>query len=791
MYVLKNFWFRSLMREFFFGLDRVIFNLISKIYDLIIVIAKTSPVSQADVAKFSQRIYGLLAIFMIFKVIFSLIMYVVNPDDFTEKSKGASKLLVNIVISLSLLILTPYIFSFAYDFQSKILDSNALVNLFFGTNENSGFFTSAGDDIAFVAFSPFVIPDVSENAIPSCSSLMIVSGGHTVMNPECTGLNNDEELTEKSSASTLLGLTDSYESKSEFTVKQLRNYTAGMNNRIFELAYRAGMITAAKEEGFIFEYHYFISTAVGILVALILISYCMDIATRSIKLAFLQLIAPIPIISYIDPKSGKDGLFKKWYKMSFSTFISLFVRLIVLYFCVFIISQINGRLVDITTGGYITSVWIYLLILIGALMFAKQFPKILENLGIKLDGGGKFTLNPLKKAQNDMLGGGALKKFEDKVGRKVVKAPINGLSTLGKKTIGGIDAARHGKGFKQGWDRTHGKLHNNFYKKLDEWAPDSAEERKQERQGKEEVKLMNAKWTKGKEAADKLSRYGKNIGADDTKPFDLLDGRNTDAYAQVYKNSEFIQSRMRLDKADAKRKVLDNISKSMMSGMGVKEAIAAQKSAIEKVEGPNGAFFQKFFAADGIYNKEANVATSEINRSLEDQTKAVSGMEKVHESIRKQYQSDARVEDELKFVKYNPTDPTNPDRTATYGNQNASPTVSTSSSRSNSSSDNSTQSEIIFTDGYVGGNPSVAEEERRAETHEQIQKEAEQATEQVNQEVEQANNLDVNTKVRIESLKQRLQEMILAKENARDQKDRDEIEHDIERIKAEIDALLR
>ena len=34
-------------------------------------------------------------------------------------------------------------------------------------------------------------------------------------------------------------------------------------------------------------------------------------------------------------------------------------------------------------------------------MFAKQLPKILEGLGIKLDGDGKFTLNPLRKMEKE------------------------------------------------------------------------------------------------------------------------------------------------------------------------------------------------------------------------------------------------------------------------------------------------------------------------------------------------------------------------------------------------------
>lgn len=38
-------------------------------------------------------------------------------------------------------------------------------------------------------------------------------------------------------------------------------------------------------------------------------------------------------------------------------------------------------------------------------MFAKDFPKILEGLGVKLDGGGKFYLNPLKKFEEQAMAG--------------------------------------------------------------------------------------------------------------------------------------------------------------------------------------------------------------------------------------------------------------------------------------------------------------------------------------------------------------------------------------------------
>ena len=80
-------------------------------------------------------------------------------------------------------------------------------------------------------------------------------------------------------------------------------------------------------------------------------------------------------------------------------------------------------------------------------MFAKQFPDILKNLGINLDGGG-FTLNPLRKMEKEMLGGQHLKKANDGL-VNMAKGGF-GMGTLAKKTIGGIDAARNGKGFKQG-----------------------------------------------------------------------------------------------------------------------------------------------------------------------------------------------------------------------------------------------------------------------------------------------------------------------------------------------------
>lgn len=376
-----NTWFVTLIKQFFFSLDQVVFNFISEIYDLLIAIARTSILTQGDISAMAEKIYALLTVFMVFKVTLSLITYVVNPDDFADKSKGLSKLGTNIIISLSLLILTPYIFSYAFELQTIILEDNSLAKLIFateGSNGNDSIINTAGDDIAFTAMSAFFTPNVSITELQSCVDLADEEG----FNDDCK--------------TSMLGVTDSI---------NVENYVAGYENKSLGLMFRQDL-AVAKTTGkeFVMEYKFIFSTVVGVVIILLLLTYCMDVAVRSIKLSFLQLIAPIPILSYVDPKSGKDGMFKKWYDMCFKTYLSLFIRLLALYFAIYIIGMVDS-MVDIVDGSYVTDIKIKIFVIIGALMFAKQLPKMLEGLGIKLDGDGKFTLNPLKKFEEGALGG--------------------------------------------------------------------------------------------------------------------------------------------------------------------------------------------------------------------------------------------------------------------------------------------------------------------------------------------------------------------------------------------------
>ena len=397
-------WFLKIIRTFFFQIDYIIYNFIIIVYDLIMQVSRTTLLSQGDILAFAQRIESLLAVFMLFKVSFSIITYIINPDEFSDKSKGFGKIWQNAIISLLMLVLVPYAFNMAYEFQHLVLKDNALMTLLFGDdlaakngeNSYSNFTNSGGQLLAYSIAQPFLVPastlyssavdmspcinfiDDSGNFNEICKAILTAetSGG--------VGLNNDKDAI------------------------VINNYAEGVNKKNFGLFFRLDAIkfTTTGNTEFVFDYKLILSTAVGVIVLLVLVSFLLDVALRSVKLTFLQFIAPIPIISFMDPKSGKDGIFKKWYQMCFSTYLSLFIRLFGLYFGIYLIFKIvQSGPRDFLTGTPVNNFLINVILIIGILFFVKQLPKILEGLGIKLDGGGKFTLNPFKKIENEAAGG--------------------------------------------------------------------------------------------------------------------------------------------------------------------------------------------------------------------------------------------------------------------------------------------------------------------------------------------------------------------------------------------------
>jgi len=144
--------------------------------------------------------------------------------------------------------------------------------------------------------------------------------------------------------------------------------------------------------------------------AFLMVGFCIDVAIRAFKLVILRMIAPIPVISYINPKSAKDGAFSAWSKALISTWIDLFTRLGILYFVLYMIDTIilkgNFELGDL---GFFRNAVVIAFLIIGLLFFARQAPKfIMDILGIKGGKGLGIGLGGMLAAGGALMGGAGL-----------------------------------------------------------------------------------------------------------------------------------------------------------------------------------------------------------------------------------------------------------------------------------------------------------------------------------------------------------------------------------------------
>lgn len=462
--------FSQLIRGFFATIDSAVYGFIAIVYNLIEDLANTSILSMTDMNEFASRIYALLGIFMLFKVSFSIISYIVSPDKISDNSTGMGGIIKNVLITLVLILIVPTCFTLLYEAQSAILSENIIPKLLLGTNSDA----NTIDNEVYVAPAcqeiegDFEDKQKDEKYATSAKdngnyiALMVFRNFYQLGNgsaePEDSDYFNNKFLPvycgfkePKISVSYLLQsqiYNGPIEKIEDTTLEKILSGISDIVDFIQPSAYIGKSIgnwivtkLGLGPSSYYIDYNYFISTIVGIFVIFILVSMAFDVAIRSVKLTFLQLISPIPIISYVDPKSGKDGMFKRWYTEVFKTWASLFIRLLALFFGVYLIKQL-GQLYRIGNHKYLSSnFWIQLFMLLGVLMFCKELPKLLEQLIPGMKDSGSFKLNPLKRINEDSIGG------------KFLTGGIMGAGAMTASALGGaganaIHSIRHGKNWK-------------------------------------------------------------------------------------------------------------------------------------------------------------------------------------------------------------------------------------------------------------------------------------------------------------------------------------------------------
>ena len=389
---------RKMLISMFCFIDRILYFFVEKMYELFILISEAGIFSQATIQEFATRIYVFLGLIMIFQVSISLVNYIINPSAFDDKTIGGAALIKNAAIALVGIVLVPYVFEAAYSLQRIVLKENVIGNLILGvktwdsTEEAEDFVAYGGRKMAFSTFASFVTfnPEVASS---TCINEPVLYPSFEFNNDACGSIGevpfDSGVKDENGNEITNVGQYMSYVYKSG-DVKKLANAD------LLVLQYKS-----TEGDYDLFDYSYFISCIAGGFLIYILFKFCLDIAVRSVKLGFLQLIAPIPLMMRIDPRKGKQK-FNKWVGECVKTFADVFVRLAAIYFAIFIISAITTDGVQNVAGSanWVQTALVKVAIIFGALMFAQQIPLLLADIV----GGGKEAMQALSKSIGNATG---------------------------------------------------------------------------------------------------------------------------------------------------------------------------------------------------------------------------------------------------------------------------------------------------------------------------------------------------------------------------------------------------
>lgn len=387
---------RDALRSLMLSLCNIIYKLISFVYEVFYNLGTARILFDSDVQPIFRKIGLIIGLFMVFRVAFSFIQYVVNPDIMFDKQKGIGKIIVKVIVSIVLLGSTQYLFNAAFTIQNKILESQILEKVILGgeyTETESGM-RDFGSNLSSTFFTSFYRINEDPNLANSetynlCKNIL--------------GENNEElkeNIRTSSGSITGTGANVCLNLKSEYN-----NDDSNINEAI--------------SKGKIDKEEYIISFDGDGLVALLVGGLCLytgfmftfQVAVRLIQLAYLELIAPIPIIMYITPKG--DEQLKKWGTQCTTTFLDFFLRVAIIYFAKFIVEIIlNSNALNIyANSNAFESLYLTCIMIIATLIFVKKVPNLLKEIFPSLGGAAGFSYSlkaPDEAKKFGLFAGGAV-----------------------------------------------------------------------------------------------------------------------------------------------------------------------------------------------------------------------------------------------------------------------------------------------------------------------------------------------------------------------------------------------
>lgn len=416
------------LRAICMAIDGVLYSLLDNAYDLVIKLSTAELLKHATIKSLTENLYIIFGVVAFFRLALLLVNAIIDPEKLNEKGKGLSNIFFRVVGMIILLAVTPFLFEMSYELQEKIVGADASKNIIFktilGNNANiaSSDNNNTGKALQNIALSSLITID-KEYLVNSkqcdvdekdCGfyPLTCVSNGDGNCTPQ-GGYVYDGSKCDWPNCQNAVDTYNEMYVNEDMSPSKLASYV-GVSKKIEDE-------NGEKQEVYVYNYMFIITGVVGVAMTYIIISFAIDIAVRMFELVVLEILSPLFIATFVDPKSAQSGPFKNWLSAVGKSYASLYIKLAIIALMILLISIINQSKMFQSMGE--VSGWAKIFMVIGLLIFAKKAPKwIGDMIGIKGEGGlGGLSIG--KKLGGMFLAGGLASKGLDK------------LKGQGKKTL--------------------------------------------------------------------------------------------------------------------------------------------------------------------------------------------------------------------------------------------------------------------------------------------------------------------------------------------------------------------
>ena len=349
----------GLFRKIAIYLCKPIYCLIVYMYKIFYNIATTRFLQSEIVQEISANIYTLVSVVMLFAFSVTILSAIVNPDLLSDGKKGVKAVFKRAIIALMLIVVIPFAFDELYKIQETIMKNSLIEKIVVGIEYNC-------------------------NSSDKSKCEAGGNGGQVIAGTLMSAvLYIDDEMADADGNVNVSVSVSEYYSK--MIAEDLPKYIGAVAKNINATAINPENANISNDEAYAFKFNGLIAIVVGLVTVYILVIFAIDVAVRVFKMAFMELTAPISIVSYV---AAGDKILSSWFKELGKTYAELFVRVAAIAFYLFLVSNLSSFMEQFKNSDWTLVLKAFLMV--GMLIFAKQVPDMIGKIfgvEIKSQGG--------------------------------------------------------------------------------------------------------------------------------------------------------------------------------------------------------------------------------------------------------------------------------------------------------------------------------------------------------------------------------------------------------------------